>query len=85
MMHLITRDMLTDDTGRFRPDWYHLAFAKSSAAEPTTDWTADEYSAIVEFEVARTGVDTDWARSVVEQDVWTALYAPYALVLEVAA
>lgn len=77
-MHLITRSMLTDDAGNFRPDWYHLAFAKPSAAQPTLDWTAAEYAAIVEAEVARRGDDSPWTRAIIEQDVWTALFDPYA-------
>ncbi len=72
MSHLITRAMLTDTAGNFRPDWYPLAFAKPSAVAPTTDWTGEEYALIVEAEITRLGNEA--ARWAVEQDVWSALY-----------
>lgn len=75
-MNEITREMLTDETGAFRPDWWPLAIAKAGA-EGTTDWTADEYAQVVEAEVARRGLGGQrWVREVIEQDVWVAMYEP---------
>ncbi len=78
-MNTITREMLTDESGAFRPDWWSLAIS-NTADTPTTDWTPDEYAQIVEAEVARRGLgDARWVREVIEQDVWIAMYEPDAL------
>lgn len=74
-MRTITREMLTDESGAFRPDWWALAISNTADAEPATDWTADEYAQVVEAEVARRGIGGQrWGREVIEQDVWVVMY-----------